>query len=214
MKNASFTGVWAATAALLLATGCPAGDDSNADSTNTMPVTMSGTSPTGTDTSDTESDPSMTNTSNDSEDESSSGGTVECPDDSLSFAADIQPIFDANCVDGCHEPGGNWSTMDLSVDAYAIIVDEDSLETMTVDGLLVIAPNDVPNSYLVHKLRGTQGDVVDPALAQQSMPSVEVECTPGDEGCPMTGIMIVEDDPLPDATIQTIEDWINCGAPE
>jgi hypothetical protein len=183
--------------------GCPAGDDS-ADDTNA--VTMSGTMSTTMTTADT--DPATS-----TGEESSSGGMVECPDDSISFEADIQPIFDDSCVTDCHTTGGNWPQLILE-DAYDTIVDEESLQTQTVDDLVLIAPNDVANSYLLHKLKGTQADVVDEALSLQSMPSEEIDCDPMDEGCSADGTMIVEGDPLPNAQIQLIEDWINCGAPE
>ena len=184
--------------------GCPAGDDS-ADDTNavTMSTSMSTTMPT----SDTEPGTSS------GEEESGSSGQAECLDDSISFEADIQPIFDDNCVTDCHTMGGNWQQLILE-DAYDTIVDEESLQTQTVDDLVLIAPGDPDNSYILHKLRGTQGDVVDEALSLQRMPSEEIECNPDDEGCSPDGTMIIEGDPLPDAEIQLIEDWIVCGAPE
>jgi hypothetical protein len=197
-------------AAVAMLGGCPAGDDGD----DTAGVSMSAGTMTTTPTSDTEPATDTTDAMTDTmPDESGSSGEPECPDDSLSYEADIQPIFDDNCVTDCHIMGGNWPTLILE-DAYDTIVDEESLETQTVDELVLIAPFDVENSYIVHKLRGTQGDVVTPDLAQQSMPSIEVECDPMEKGCTKEGTMIIEDDPLPEAQIQLIEDWINCGAPE
>lgn len=200
MKNTKFLGL----GVVVGLAGCPAGDDS-ADDTNA--ATMSGTMSTSMTTADT--DPATST----GEEESGSSGEVECPDDSISFEADIQPIFDDNCVTDCHTTGGNWPQL-LLEDAYDTIVDEESLQTQTVDELVLIAPGDIENSYILHKLRGTQGDVVDPALSLLSMPSDEIECDPMEEGCSPDGTMIVEGDPLPDADIQLIEDWIVCGAPE
>jgi hypothetical protein len=199
MKNTKFLGL----GVVVGLAGCPAGDDS-ADDTNA--VTMSGTMSTTMTTADT--DPATS-----TGEEESSSGEAECPDDSISFEADIQPIFDDNCVTDCHIMGGNWQQLILE-DAYDTIVDEESLQTQTVDELVLIAPGDPDNSYILHKLRGTQGDVVDPALSLLRMPSEEIECDPMEEGCSPDGTMIVEGDPLPDADIQLIEDWIVCGAPE
>ncbi len=62
-------------------------------------------------------------------------------------------------------------------------------------------PDDVPNSFLLHKLRGTQGDVLNPAaLGGIQMPS-------NDADPPMAV-------PLDTATVDMVEDWIAGGAPE
>ena len=188
--------------------GCPA-DDGGSNDTGT--VSMSSTMSTTMTTADTEP---ATSTMGETEEGSSSGSMVECPDDTISFAADIQPILDASCITDCHVTGGEWPTL-LLEDAYDIIVDEESLQTQTVDDLVLIAPNDVANSYIVHKLRGTHDEVVDPALALQAMPSEIVTCDPmTDKECRDDGTKLVEGTPLPEAQIQLIEDWINCGAPE
>lgn len=209
MRETTLLGKGAALAAVVLLVGCPSDDGSDDTSAVTMTTAMTMTTMTTADTETGTTDPMTTAA------ESSTGSMVECPDDTISFAADIQPIFDASCVTDCHTMGGNWPTL-LLEDAYDTIVDEDSLETMTAmdDELALIVPNDVPHSYIVHKLRGTHTDVVDPAIAQLRMPSMIVMCDPMEEGCGMDGTMIVEGDPLPEAQIQLIEDWINCGAPE
>lgn len=207
MKTAEFLALGVVAAVLA---GCPASDDSG-DDTSAVSMTMSATMSTTTPSSDTDmmTTDAMTDTA-----EESSSGSAACPDDSISFAADIQPIFDASCVTDCHVTGGEWPTLLLDGNAYDTIVDEESLQTQTVDELVLIAPNDVENSYIVHKLRGTHTDLVDPALALQRMPSEIVTCEPTEEGCRDNGTMLVEGDPLPEDQIQLIEDWINCGAPE
>ncbi|MCB1967250.1 MAG: hypothetical protein KDI64_14765, partial [Candidatus Accumulibacter sp.] len=72
----------------------------------------------------------------------------------VDYEGDIQPIWDAHCTTACHEVGGEWSILDLSPGvAYGAIVDVMSAQVST---MAFIAPGDVDNSYLVHKLRGTQ----------------------------------------------------------
>jgi hypothetical protein len=104
----------------------------------------------------------------------------------LSHADDIQPIWDANCVTFCHEPGGLASSLDLT-DAYDQIVNVASTQT---DADL-IEPGSADGSYLLAKLRGTQLDV---GGQGNRMPA---------GGAP----------PLDDATIQQISAWIEAGAP-
>jgi hypothetical protein len=105
--------------------------------------------------------------------------------DELSFAADIQPIFDDNC--GCHASGSIGDPLFLLPDGYAPIVDVESIEAAGVD---YVEPGSSADSYLIAKLRGTQ---------MQS----------GGSGVQMP----MNADPLPEATIATIEAWIDAGAP-
>ena len=123
-----------------------------------------------------------------------SGGstTGDCGVD-ISHAADVQPIWDANCVrTGCHiGPTGAYNL--VLEDAYDKIVDVPSNQVM---GMKLVAPSDVAGSYLWHKINGTQGDV-------------------GGGGAPMPADDAMER-PLseidPDA-VATIRTWIECGAP-
>ena len=120
----------------------------------------------------------------------------------LSHAADIQPIWDAHCTAECHEPGGSWmSVMLTDTFAYTSLVDRDGSQTSLYEELKLVIPGDVENSYLVHKLRDLQGESVG-GLGGVAMPAVEVEGS--FEAGPL----------LPEADIQLVEDWIDCGAPE
>ena len=106
----------------------------------------------------------------------------------LSYAADIQPIWDANCVTACHSPGGSAvSFLDLSGDSYANVV---GAMSASVPSLTLVIAGDAENSYLVHKLNGTQAAAGGGGSAMPSPPN----------------------DPLDAATIATIETWINDGA--
>ncbi len=124
------------------------------------------------------------------DDEAGTTDTTDTTDTAgeLSHAADIQPIWDASCVAGCHEPGGTVeSVLDLSGDAYAAIVDVNSGQAI---GRKLVAPGDSMESYLIAKLEGNQ-------IAAGG-----------------TGAAMPLGTALDAATIQTIKDWIDAGAPE
>lgn len=162
--------VWGSMLSGLLVLGA-CGDDGDANTTDV--ATSNATAPTG--------------------DESSGGGTE------YTFSDDIEPILTANCVMGCHEPGGNWPSFDLSAGvAYDNMIDGDGLETMSVDDVKMVVPGDTANSFLLLKLRGTQASVIDEGLAGAQMPIDDMQ------------IPI----PLPAASIDIVEDWIAGGAPE
>lgn len=72
----------------------------------------------------------------------------------LSHAADIQPIWDANCVNLCHTMGGSAQTyILLDNGAYDNIVSKPSV---TYPTLTLVTPGDRDASYLWHKISGTQ----------------------------------------------------------
>ncbi|MGH1340080.1 MAG: hypothetical protein ACRBN8_00910 [Nannocystales bacterium] len=128
----------------------------------------------------------------------SSGGSVDCSSPP-SHATDIQPIWDANCVEGCHEPGGVWQSTDLtSAAAYDALVDADGIQTMALTDVSLVIPEDTANSYLLNKLRGTQEDIAGLAAGTR-MPQ-------GEGGA--------EVPPLSDAEIELVEQWVACGAEE
>ncbi|MFV8752535.1 hypothetical protein ACNOYE_18465 [Nannocystaceae bacterium ST9] len=107
----------------------------------------------------------------------------------LSYAADIQPIWDANCVTACHVAGGNAAAvLDLSGNAYAAIVDVGSGQAL---GKKLVAPGSSTDSYLIAKLEGNQ-------------------VAAGGSG----GTMPSGADMLSAETIQLVADWIDAGAPE
>jgi hypothetical protein len=70
------------------------------------------------------------------------------PDTLISFSADIQPIFNANCA-GCHIGGA--SSGDLRLDNYTLLMS-------TGIHAPVIVANQPDSSYLVKKIEGTAGD--------------------------------------------------------
>lgn len=105
--------------------------------------------------------------------------------------ADIQPIWNEHCsVDGCHTPG--LFLPDLSSgSAYDNIVD-----VASTSSLPFITPGDPQMSYLWHKLNNTQSSVGGGGI---QMPS------------PRPGMAATVVTPL---QLETIETWINDGAPQ
>jgi hypothetical protein len=103
------------------------------------------------------------------------------------FAAEVQPIFTANCAfSGCHAGSNPAQGMNLSEgQAYANIVNVQSNES----GLLRVKAGEPDESYLVHKIQGTQGSV-------------------GGSG----GQMPLGGTPLTQAQINLIREWITNGA--
>ena len=112
------------------------------------------------------------------------------PGDFVSLENDVQPVFDANCVfGGCHS--GAIPAEGLSLEADQIfdpqlgLVDIPSVQA----NLLRVQRGSAMGSYLINKLEGTQLSV-------------------GGSGLQMPRFA----QPLPDATIQIIKDWIDEGA--
>jgi hypothetical protein len=111
----------------------------------------------------------------------------EVPD----FDAEIQPILESACL--CHfsaTPGGDMTAPYLNLNAgfgVGELVDVDSVQ---VPSMKRVAPGDIDNSYLVHKLRGTHADVGGPADTDPMPPL----------------------GPLAEADIARIEAWIVGGA--
>lgn len=67
--------------------------------------------------------------------------------------AEIEAMLEANCVTGCHEPGGEDSSLDLSDGAYYAIYQVASDQS----DLYLVDPGDHEQSYLWHKVNGSQG---------------------------------------------------------
>ncbi|MCB9763489.1 MAG: hypothetical protein H6739_27225 [Alphaproteobacteria bacterium] len=102
--------------------------------------------------------------------------------------SDVQAIFQQRCS-SCHAGSNPSASLDLvSNDAYSNIVDQPSLELPSMD---LIEPGDSANSYLFHKISGTQATV-------------------GGSGArmPRTGSALTTQQ------IALIETWIDEGAPE
>ncbi len=86
-------------------------------------------------------------------------GTAEPgPVGSVTFSADVQPIFTANCaLSGCHAGSAPAMGQNLSEGvAYANIVGVPSRE---VPALNRIEPDEPDGSYLIHKIQDTQASV-------------------------------------------------------
>ncbi len=72
----------------------------------------------------------------------------------ISFANDVQPIFNNNCI-GCHAPGGPAPAQLLNLSAgvsFANLVNKPSAQDST---WLLVDPTDDSKSLLYHKLKGT-----------------------------------------------------------
>ena len=108
-------------------------------------------------------------------------GSPDGPPDG-SFGDSVAPILAASC--SCHIGGAGGLSFDG--DAYGALV---GVPAVGAD-MSYVEPGDVDNSYLVHKLRGTQASV---GGGGGTMPPVGS---------------------LDDADIETIEAWIAAGAPE
>src|SRR3989337_2505071 len=75
------------------------------------------------------------------------------PDTTISFACDIQPIFDRSC--SCHLGGGAPKGLDLSAgNSYGNLVNVPSVELPSLDR---VEPTDPDSSYLVWKIEGDSG---------------------------------------------------------
>lgn len=112
--------------------------------------------------------------------------------DEISFSDHVQPIFNQSCAfSGCHgtqntQPPGKPMVL-VSGRAYANIVAVSSLQLPSMDR---IEPDQPDDSYLIHKIEGTQVGV---GGTGQRMPL---------SGCCLS-----------QAQIDTIRAWVEAGAP-
>jgi hypothetical protein len=121
-------------------------DTSAADGTATEDTAPTGTLTDATDTGDPTTLPTTVS--------ATATGTTDSP---LSHAVDIQPIWDANCVAGCHTPGGTSSGwFVISEDALGALINQPALE---LPSMMLIAPGDLEGSYLWHKINDSHIDV-------------------------------------------------------
>ncbi|MDC0715590.1 hypothetical protein [Nannocystis bainbridge] len=129
--------------------GGPSGGPSGGPGSDTMPATD--TDPTGTSTdAPTTTDATTGDLPTGGETGPTEPGTTG---EGLSHAADIQPIWDANCVTDCHTPGGaasGWFV--LSGDPYDTLISQASFE---INDMQLIVPGVPEQSYLWHKINGT-----------------------------------------------------------
>ncbi len=79
-------------------------------------------------------------------------------DAEISFANDIQPIFTNSCaLSGCHAGSSPQVGLNLSEgQSFQNIVSVASVELASMNR---ITPGEPDNSYLIHKIQGTQGSV-------------------------------------------------------
>jgi hypothetical protein len=159
--------------AALVFSGC--GDDADDDAATTFEPDTDPTN--GVDT--------------DEDEDTGEDETGDTPD--VTFA-EVQPIFQQRCVDGCHEPGGLWATYDMT-DIHASMVGV----TGPIQGQQcnLIEPGDPERSYIWHKIVGTH----------------TMNCGGSGEQMPVRADNIGETDPLPQDQIDLIEGWILAGAP-
>lgn len=82
------------------------------------------------------------------------GGACTCGNSSVSFAAEVQPIFTASCAsNGCHKGMASQEGLDLSVGkAFAGLVNVNAKQCN--DGRKLVLPGDPGQSYLIDKMMG------------------------------------------------------------
>ena len=107
--------------------------------------------------------------------------------------SELEGLFQTRCVDGCHEPGGLWATFDMTGDLYGKLVGVTSPVQGTQCNL--VEAGDAERSYLWHKIAGTHTQ----------------NC--GGSGMQMPVTMDLSmTDPLPQADLDRILEWIEGGA--
>lgn len=119
-------------------------------------------------------------------------GACECPPNATAtLSGDVQPIFNQSCGGGggtCHfklAPSGMLSLK--QGESFGSLVNSNSFQCASKGGRKFIEPGDPGNSYLIDKLQGIQ------LCSGVRMPSGAAK--------------------LPDATIETIVNWVCAGAP-
>jgi DNA polymerase II small subunit/DNA polymerase delta subunit B len=117
------------------------------------------------------------------------GSTSDLPEpqDSVSFKDQIQPIFNADCID-CHVTGGSASLFGIDLlltegESYNHLVNQVSVQDAS---LTLVAPGDAESSLLFLKVNSSS--------------------PPVGEGMPLAGSPISASDQA------LIRDWINQGA--
>ena len=143
-------------------------------------------SSTGDEIGDEQTTGTTGETTGETGDSETSGG--ETPD----FAAEVQPILESACL--CHFMPANGDDMTapyLTLNAGVGLGDLVDVDSVQVPTMKRVAPGDIQNSYLVHKLRDTHIDVGAPADTD-----------------PMPPLLALDE-----SDILTIEAWIAGGAP-
>lgn len=144
--------------ALALGLSACAGDDSgesDTETTNGTTATTTGTATAGTATTTT--DGTTEGTTEGTTSETTTDGTTSTTAGGVDYEGDIQPIWDASCVVGCHTDGGSKADLPLGPGmSHGSLVGAQSVQLASMK---IVEPGDPDNSYLWHKLNGTQADV-------------------------------------------------------
>lgn len=144
------------TLAVSMPTSVSASDPSSATGSSTSEEST-GTAETGA-TSTPDAPTTGSEPTTDEPTSESTGVSTTGSEPGSGHAGKIQPIWDANCLTGCHGPGGQgtpWGKL-TSDSAYEALVGANALEA---PGMKRVEPGDRNASYLWHKLNGTQGSV-------------------------------------------------------
>lgn len=173
-------------ALVLVSVGC---DDGGGSASDTDATTMPTTNDTSSATEDTTDG---TDATSDGTDATSAPTTTDTTGGvAVDYAADIQPIWDANCTTGCHTAGGTAATWFLITPdvSYDSIVDKPSI---SFGSLTLITPGDRDASYLWHKINNTHFEAGGGGTAMPPPPATA----------------------LGSADLDKIGAWIDAGAPE
>jgi hypothetical protein len=119
--------------------------------------------------------------------------TADCAE-APTFAV-IEALLRARCIDGCHEPGGLWFILDMSVDTYAKIVGFTGPSQGQQCNL--VEPGSPELSYMWHKINGTHGQ----------------NCSGTGTQMPVDPFDVGQSVPLPQHEIDLFTSWILAGAP-
>ena len=116
---------------------------------------------------------------------------------SISFANNIQPLFNTSCaLGGCHDAATAIQGLNLSVGAsYKAIVNRRSTEQAN---LKLIQPGNPDTSYLIQKIEAT------PGIAGVPMP----------QGCPGSGVGLNGAPCLSADQMQMFRTWVLACAPK
>jgi len=125
-------------------------DDATADDDDTTPADDDDTTPADDDDATPGDDDDATPGD---DDDATPGDDDDSAGSPPSLAADVQPILDASCTP-CHIGGGSSGGLALD-NAYGTLVGVPSNES----ALNRVAAGSTEDSYLWHKLQGTQGNV-------------------------------------------------------
>ena len=146
--------------ALLVVSACDNGDDKKTSDTDTTAATEAASeSATDSASEPTTGETEPTTSATDTGETTTAGG--------LSFATDVwEPIFSMKCAP-CHTSGASGTLgMGMTPEtAYAAIVDIKSSSSIDY-----VEPGDALQSYIFHKISGTQADV--PMGSGGKMPQV------------------------------------------